>query len=302
MIRRLAPAALLLLAGTACAQAPAPATAPAEGADAAAPFLWRIDAPQATHFLLGSLHLLPESAHPLPDGLARAYEATAGVVFESDIAALSAPEMQLRMLTGARAGPGGATLAPALRERLARRAAEIAMPMAMCEGFKPWFCALSLEVFNFQHAGFKPALGVDQHFHARARDDQKPLRWLEPPEEHLEIFLGMPDALSEQFLAATVDELTEAGQAPADLLRIWQRNDVAALGAATAAFRARHPAAYERLLAARNRAWVPRVRALVAEPTGWLIVVGAAHLAGPDSLVTLLAADGVAIRPVDAAR
>ena len=52
------------------------------------------------------------------------------------------------------------------------------------------------------------------------------------------------------------------------------------------------PELYERLLVERNRNWVEPVEACIKEKTACFVVVGAAHLVGPDSLVALLRKKG----------
>jgi len=276
------------LCGLLLAALPALAAAAAE-----APFLWQIEGAKARHYLLGSLHLLPESAGALPPALEQAYAQSQELVFESDIAALSSPELQLRwLLAGKAEKPLKAALPAALHERLAQRAAEVAMPMAMCEPYRPWFCALTLEIYEFQHAGFRPELGLDQQLFQRALGAAKPLHWLEDPGAHLALFSGMSDSESEQFLAATIEQLDETVGSPAELLRIWQSGDAAQLEKLIAEFRERSPAVYERLLLARNRAWLARLQPLLDSDRSQLVVVGAAHLYGPDGLVALLQRGG----------
>jgi uncharacterized protein YbaP (TraB family) len=267
-----------------------------------APFLWEVEGAKARHYLLGSVHLLPEDAGQLPDGLEQAYLRSAELIFESDIAALASPELQARLLSAAKADkPLKASVAPALYERLLRRAGDVGMPMALCEPFRAWFCALSLELFSYQHAGFRADLGIDQQFFQRALQDEKPVRWLEEPQAHLALFIDATPAQSEQFLAAAVDELVEAGTEPADLLRTWREGDGEALEQVAGQLKARAPLVYERLLAARNRAWLPRLQAALDGDKPQLVVVGAAHLYGPDSLVVLLRQKGYRIHPADQA-
>lgn len=272
------------------------------GAQADAPFLWEVEGPKVRHYLLGSLHLLPEAAAELPDALERAYLRADELMFESDIATLSAPHTQLTLLAAAKGErPLKASIAPPLYERLRRRAEAVRMPMAVCEPFRAWFCALTLEIFSYQNEGFRPEFGLDQQFFQRAVADDKPLHWLEEPPAHLALFTGMPEAQAEQFLAATVDELTGVGSEPAELLRMWKAGDSAALEQMTVELKAQAPALYERLLVARNRAWLPRLQAALDGPAVQLIVVGAAHLYGPDGLIALLQQKGYRLRPVAAA-
>ena len=54
----------------------------------------------------------------------------------------------------------------------------------------------------------------------------------------------------------------------------------------------KEPAIYERLLVARNRNWLPQLEALFNRSGRAFVVVGAAHLIGPDGLIAMLKAKG----------
>jgi uncharacterized protein YbaP (TraB family) len=55
------------------------------------------------------------------------------------------------------------------------------------------------------------------------------------------------------------------------------------------------PAIYQALLVERNRRWMPALTRCFATARCF-VVVGAAHLAGPDGLVAALAAQGYRVR------
>jgi uncharacterized protein len=55
------------------------------------------------------------------------------------------------------------------------------------------------------------------------------------------------------------------------------------------------PAMYQRLLVDRNRNWLPAIDALLSGPAHAFVVVGAAHLIGPDGLLQMLKAKGYAV-------
>jgi uncharacterized protein YbaP (TraB family) len=52
------------------------------------------------------------------------------------------------------------------------------------------------------------------------------------------------------------------------------------------------PEIYDRLLVERNANWVESVEPCVKQKTSCFVVVGAAHLVGPDSLVAMLQKKG----------
>jgi uncharacterized protein YbaP (TraB family) len=52
---------------------------------------------------------------------------------------------------------------------------------------------------------------------------------------------------------------------------------------------------YETLLAGRNRRWVPKIEGCSQANQSCFVVVGAAHLVGPDGLLTLLKQRGFTV-------
>jgi hypothetical protein len=289
-------AALLFAISQAVIAAEPPAPPPATSA----PFLWEVQAPKARHFLLGSVHLLPPSAHPLPASYEAAYKETRALVLEADLDDLAAPEVQNRMLGAGREDrPGGlkARIGNALYQKLQKRAAQLGMPTPVCDAFRAWFCALALELFPLQQAGFSLEHGIDAYFYARAVDDGRPIAGLETAEFQTSLFTTMSEALARQLLAATLDEDTYSSQTPEELHRIWRTGDVAAMTRLLKELQQRYPDLYRRLLVERNQAWLPTLAERLGGETPQLVVVGAAHFVGPAGLLTMLKAKGFDAKP-----
>ena len=292
MTRALRAAALLLFGIFGC-------TASAGATDA--PFLWKVQGPRATHYLLGSVHMLPASAYPLPPALDAAYAQTRGLVLETDPAALEAPQTQASMIeSGSSEGGLRGEIEPALYARMRQQAQASGLPAAACDRFKAWLCALTLTLFEFQRSGMDPALGLDRHFHQRALADRREVGWLETPGSQLDLFAGMDPAMSRQFLASALDDLADPQWRPQAMVRMWRGNDVATLGRLIDEAREDYPETHERLLARRNRAWIGPLVGKLEGATPQLVVVGAAHLAGQANVLDLLAARGMQPIPVAA--
>jgi uncharacterized protein len=268
-------------------------------ARADAPFLWQLrvadDAAAPTHHLVGSVHLLPASAQPLPAAYLQAYAAAQRVVFETDLQEIESAALQSRMLAAAKqVGDGGLrTEIPApLYRRLQQRLPQMQLSPALCDAVRAWFCALTLELSAYLRAGFEPAHGVDPQLHALALKDGKPVVWLEAPETQLELFTAMPAGLGAQFLSSALDGLDDEALSPERLLDAWRSNDLGHLEEQVERMRRDHPQAHARLLADRNRGWLAPLDAWLRDGTPTLVVVGAAHLVGSDSLIELLRARG----------
>ena len=281
---------LLSLAGSSCLSA--------DSAPSASPFLWQVTADKTTHYLLGSVHLLPKAADRLPAGIRQAYDAADALVFESDIDVLSNRDSTDAMLASAKAPRGLENEVDAdTFARVRARMVDLKMPAALCEGYRPWFCALSLELFTYQRAGFRGEFGLDRQLYEAARGTRRTIAWFEEPAVHLNLFTTMPAPLSRQFLAAALSERNPSGDEPVEMYRAWRDNDIERMVAVIAELKRDYPAVHERLLARRNRAWLPELKRRLALPQRQMFVVGAAHLIGPDGLIASLEAAGYKVRP-----
>jgi len=74
----------------------------------------------------------------------------------------------------------------------------------------------------------------------------------------------------------------------------WRAGDVPAMERLALSDMKDAPEVYEMLLVSRNRRWVPKVEACM-QTNRCFVVVGAAHLIGPDGLVSLLQQRGYAV-------
>ncbi|WP_420467392.1 TraB/GumN family protein [Panacagrimonas sp.] len=264
-----------------------------------APFLWKVQGERATHYVMGSVHVLPRSAYPLPQALQQAYDDTRELVLETDPAALAAPQMREHMLRAAASGQGLAQeVGTELHRKVQSRARELELPAEICDPFKAWFCGLTLGLIEFQRAGMDPSLGLDQHFYRQAQSMQRPIAWLETPQAQFELFIGMDAQMSRQFLQSTLQDFERPELQPDALIELWQRNDTRAMERFIVDTARDFPRFHRRMMSERNRAWaaalVPRLQGAAAQ----LVIVGAGHLLGPDSLLQELRARGFAVEPV----
>jgi len=63
--------------------------------------------------------------------------------------------------------------------------------------------------------------------------------------------------------------------------------------------REKYNAIYQELIVDRNRAWLPKIEALLDDPDTELVMVGAGHLAGPDSVLKLLEIAGYSVQQLE---
>ena len=262
-------------------------------------FLWRITGPRGgTLYLAGSIHLLTSEYYPLAPAFDEAFAQSDLLVEELDMGEMQAPEAQMQMLTRGMM-PAGQTLESVLSAStladVRAKVAELGLPLAPLQLFKPWSLSLTLQGLEWQKAGLDPELGLDKHFYDRAKQAGKPVQGLETLDFQLGQFDGMPMPLQDRLLASTLKEMASTKDSVGALARAWKAGDVATIeGLALDDLKA-EPGMYQRLLVDRNHNWLPKLEALFARPKPTFVIVGAAHLVGSDGLLTALRAKGYTV-------
>src|SRR6187551_2030498 len=71
--------------------------------------LWHVQGPRSAVYLLGSMHFLKKEFYPLAKPIQDAYQNSAIVVFEADLAEIATPAAQLKLSKAGRY-PAGETL------------------------------------------------------------------------------------------------------------------------------------------------------------------------------------------------
>jgi uncharacterized protein len=258
-------------------------------------FLWKATGRGGVVYLVGSVHMLTPAYYPLDPALESAFKDSDLLVEEVDLAEMLAPEAQLQILTRGML-PSDQTLehvlSPPTYALVNKTAGGLGAPMEALRRFKPWMLAVALEGLVLQQGGFDPNLGLDKHFYDLAQAGAKPVQGLETAEYQLSRFDDMTMAQQDRFLADTINELDTEKASVSTLAVAWKAGNAPMVEQIVLADLKRDPVMYQRLLVERNRNWLPKLDALFGRPGHAFVVVGAAHLIGPDGLLQMLAAKG----------
>jgi uncharacterized protein YbaP (TraB family) len=259
-------------------------------------FMWKVEGPGGSSaYLLGSLHVLTADSYPLNATINKAFAESKTLVEEVDIDEMSDPMIMMAALSKAMLTDGRTldqVIAPELFAEVKTRAEKAGLPMMALQRMKPWLVAITLMAPTLQAAGFKPELGVDRHFFDRAKDSGMKRQALETMAFQLDQFDTLPPKLQEALLKSTIDDLDTQVSGVKDMALAWTFGDVTAIEKLTLASLQEAPELYQRLLVDRNLNWIPHVEACIKNNSGCFIVVGAAHLVGPDGLPALLIRKG----------
>jgi len=271
-------------------------------AAAADPAVWHFaPRPDTDVWLLGSVHYLRESDHPLPDAIERLYATADTLVMEIDLDDLDASTVQLRFLQAALLPPP-ATLASVVGAQLyattAATATAVGLDMRAVDGFEPWFVALTLMDLGMARLGFRADQGLEQSLLQRAARDRKPVLGLESVADQLEIFDSLPLPEQQALLEQTLGELASAQAEMNALMDAWRNGSLEDLSRELLMAFDAFPTLYQSLVVERNRRWIAEIERLAARPGRFLIVVGALHLVGDSNVIDLLAEQGFTIARV----
>ena len=259
-------------------------------------FMWKVEGPGGSSaYLLGSLHVLTADFYPLSATINKAFAESKTLVEEVDIDETSDPTVMMAALAKAMLTDGRTldqVIAPELFAEVKTRAEKAGLPMMAIQRMKPWLVAITLMAPTLQAAGFKPELGIDRHFFDRAKDSGMKRQALETMAFQLDRFDSLSSKLQEELLKSTIEDLDTEVSGVKDMAQAWTFGNVAAIEKLTLVSLQEAPELYQRLLVERNHNWIPHVETCLKQNAGCFIVVGAAHLVGPDGLPTLLSKKG----------
>lgn len=259
-------------------------------------FLWKVEGPGASvAYLLGSLHVLTPDFYPLSTEINQAFAASKTLVEEVDFDEMNDPAQMMNALGRAMLADGRTLdqmVAPATFAEVSRRVEKAGLPMMAIQRMKPWLVAITLMGPTLQAAGFKAELGIDKHFFDRAKEAGLKRQSLETLAYQMARFDELSPKLQEEMLISGMKELdTQVGNVT-EMAKQWAAGDIKSLEKSLLVSFEDSRELYDRLLVERNRNWVPHVETCLQQNAGCFIVVGAAHLVGPDGLPALLANKG----------
>ena len=262
-------------------------------------FLWEIESPNNTVYLLGSIHLLRETDYPLSQPIQAAFEDAETVVFEVNIGDAESPQIVQTFLQAAAPDSPEEIIYNALDEetyRLAQEAAtEVGLPFRGFNSLEPWALYVNLSVFKLLQLGFEPAYGIDSYLFNEANLAQKNVLALETIEEQFGFLDNMSASVQAELVKQTVLELDTLDTLMGSMVTAWKSGDVPTFESIILDGFIDFPEAYNALLVQRNQNWLPDIESYINQPEDYLVVVGAAHLVGEDSVVKLLEDKGYTV-------
>ncbi|OOG40876.1 TraB/GumN family protein [Rhodanobacter sp. C05] len=260
------------------------------------PALWVVRNAHTTIYLFGTVHLLPDDTHWHYPALDKALADSDSLTIEltdDDSATMQSLVLQYGLDP---THPLSDQLSASENAALLQAAQTAGVPggMQTLQIMRPWLAGLTLAVEPLIKAGLDPAHGVDKLLKAQMLQAGKPVNGMETSEQQIRMLADLPTDVQLDFLRSTLRDIDKG---PAELTRLisaWKDGDTDSIARIeNDEVRQQAPALYQRLLVQRNQAWAGKIAAMLQQPGTVFIAVGAAHLAGPDSVQVQLHKLGV---------
>src|SRR5258705_7461538 len=258
-------------------------------------FLWKVQSSSNVMYLAGSVHALTADAYPLNPVYQRAFDASGALVEEIDLAEADPLAGGLGLLAKGMYQDGRTFNSAVSRDTAAlveRKLKNTPLALDLIQPMKPWMVMLMLEALGAQAAGLDPQLGLDKHFSDLANSKGLEVIGLETAASQIDRFDKMPERMQEQMLRSELAEMETEQTSLRTLLTAWQTGDAPAIEKLLLGSFSDNPAAYNSLITERNRNWMPQLEACLRRSAPCFVVVGAAHIVGPQGLLAMLQQKG----------
>jgi uncharacterized protein YbaP (TraB family) len=276
------------------------ALAPLSSGAAADPLIWRVEGAGAKVFIVGSTPAAPADGRWRTAALQRAAAAAQEIWFVTPFG-LPGPVTALRMLATIQTQgrlPDGQRLSHLLtpdgRARLARLGALFGLSFERLDRMTPWNAQITLALAARRRDGTIKGMPVER-FVIAAAPKSAARRGFDNLEDDLKALIATPQ--SEQIY--DLEEAMRRYEDPSLNERYgeaWAAGDEAwILKEREEPLKANAPATYRALQAAPRERWADQIAALSRGDKPVIVVVDAANLVGPDSLITRLRRRGIVV-------
>jgi uncharacterized protein YbaP (TraB family) len=166
--------------------------------------------------------------------------------------------------------------------------------MANLESMKPWGVLLHLP-----HLAIASKEGVEPLLTARAKQDGKPIRYLETMSGFASLADGVSDSVYAPLIAKAASDLPQLAKTMLEVYAAWASGRIENIEAVLPrTILGESPLVKTVVMDLRNANWIPAILEALRAEKRTLIVVGALHLPQPTGLMALLAIAGYELRPL----
>ena len=264
--------------------------------------VWEVSKGDDRLFLGGTIHVLSPDDYPLPRAFDRAYEQSDTLVFETDIAAMSDPTVQLKLMSVMTYADGTtleSVLSPDVFKKLKAFLGARQVSIDPLAHFTPAGLSLTLTVLELQRLGLGTTAGVDEYFDVRGKRDGKQIESLETIEEQISFIDGMNRADPDKVVLSSLADMENLAGMWGEMLSAWREGDVNTLEElGDESLRDEFPEMAKLLLDRRNDNWMREIPKMLEDDDVEFVLVGALHMVGDTGLIQQLKEAGFKVEQI----
>ena len=254
--------------------------------------------------IVGSVHALKAALFPLPEPINQAFEKSTHVVVETNVLQTDdGSASQAWMVEQLTFGPG-----QSLRSSLSRKhfknlqnvLQDTGLRLEQINRLKPAFAATNIVNARLRSFGFDRDWGMEQQYLQRAAS--RPIISLETTKQQITLLAQAAMEIQLRILHEALVSDEELELMIKELISAWWHGEDAKI-AQSFQDDSRDSLAYEQfqreLLDARNIRMATEIIELLGSPGHYFVLVGAAHLAGSNSVINILEQRGLALERIN---
>jgi hypothetical protein len=253
--------------------------------------VWVVNSSKANVYFVGSFHMLRASDYPLPAEFFTAYQDSRKIIFEVPPGEMENPEYMGKFLSAA-IYDDGTTLKKHITSAAYAKAESFCRernyPMEQYQFLKPTLFVITLTVLEMSRIGADPKKGIDYFFNDKAMQDGKAIGSLETVDQQISILTSVDASVGSDQILEAIEELKQIEVKLGEYLAAWRNGDEDKMEELYIKGLKRYPKLYQTLIVDRNNKWVKNIEGYLNGSGNTMVVVGAAHLVGDNSVVNLL--------------
>ncbi len=246
--------------------------------------------------IAGSVHLVHPSQLPLPPEYLKAFAFSKRVVFEIDLSEMNQGTSLAKMIQTfkLRGTTLDKTLSPEVWQELNAVMKQYHVPHALL-AYDAAFMSFSLPLIIWQNQGYRE--GIDKLLYDKAKLENKEIIGLETFDEQLKALAILQEIDPTLLMQETLREIKNPQFSLDALIKDLYQGQQTVLNEQLAIYNTKEMEPfYQVLLVSRNKAWIPKIDQFAKDSVKTMVIVGAMHLVGNDSVLQLLKAQGYKIR------
>ncbi|BDD06719.1 TraB/GumN family protein [Aureibacter tunicatorum] len=263
--------------------------------------IWKVEKNGNTMYLGGTIHVLRAEDHPLPEAYDKAFDASDKVAFEADLDKVNDPSFA-QLIMSRSVYTDDRTLQSVLKEDtyndLANMLEKYQLPASQLQKLKPSMILLMVMVLEMQKNGIGTE-GVDKFYHDKAKNQDKPIAYMESVEDQISIITNMGEGNEDKYVKYSLRDMENMIADLEEMLSEWRKGSTKYFNKQIKEMKSDYPDIYQQIQVDRNKLWLPKIEKMMQDGSTEFVMVGTMHLHGKEGLLKMLSKKGYKVSKFD---